>query len=244
MFNYLANPTRFLKIQAAVQPWLAALTAIVMAYGLYLALFVAPPDYQQGETVRIMFIHVPASTLALGIYVFMAFAHAIGFIFRHPLADAAAKSAAPIGAALTFISLATGSLWGKPMWGAWWVWDARLTSELFLLFLYLGIIALHGAIEDKRTAGRAVSILALVGVVNLPIIHFSVEWWNTLHQGSTVSLMGGSKMDPRMLRPLLIMSFAFKFYYGWVLFLRARNEVLERERNTSWVRELAEGKAS
>ncbi len=243
-YHRLASPRHFYRIAGQWIPWLAGIFFVLLVWGLYESLFVAPTDYQQGESYRIIFIHVPAAWMSMFIYFIMAVAGAINLVWRMKMAEVVLVASAPIGAAFTFLALVTGSLWGKPMWGTWWVWDARLTSELFLLFLYLGIIALYGAIEDKRTAGRAVSILALVGVVNLPIIHFSVEWWNTLHQGSTVSLMGGAKMDPRMLRPLLVMSFAFKFYYGWVLFLRARNEVLERERNTSWVRELVEGKAT
>ncbi len=243
-YHRLASPRHFYQIAGQWIPWLGAISLILLAWGLYEGLFVAPTDYQQGESYRIIFIHVPAAWMSMFIYLIMAVAGAINLVWRMKMAEVVLVSSAPIGAVFAFLALVTGSLWGKPMWGAWWVWDARLTSELFLLFLYLGIIALHGAIEDKRTAGRAVSILALVGVINLPIIHYSVEWWNTLHQGSTVSVMGGSKMDSRMLRPLLIMSFAFKFYYGMILFMRARNEVLDRERNTSWVRQIAEGKAS
>ncbi len=243
-YHRLASPRHFYQIAGQWIPWLGAISLILLAWGLYEGLLVAPTDYQQGESYRIIFIHVPAAWMSMFIYLIMAIAGAINLVWRMKMAEVVLVSSAPIGAVFAFLALVTGSLWGKPMWGTWWVWDARLTSELFLLFLYLGIIALHGAIEDKRTAGRAVSILALVGVINLPIIHFSVEWWNTLHQGSTVSVMGGSKMDSRMLRPLLIMSFAFKFYYGMILFMRARNEVLDRERNTSWVRQIAEGKAS
>jgi heme exporter protein C len=202
----------------------------------------APADYQQGDSFRIMYIHVPSAWMSLFIYVVMAAAGAIGLIWRIKLAEVVAISSAPIGASFTFLALITGSIWGKPMWGTWWVWDARLTSELILLFLYLGIIALHNAIEDKRTAARATAILALVGVVNIPIIHYSVEWWNTLHQGPTVTKFDAPSIHPSMLIPLLLMALAFKLYYLAVVLMRARVEVLERERNSVWVRELAEPK--
>ena len=228
MFNYFANPTRFLKIQAAVQPWITALAALVLAWGLYLALVVSPPDYQQGETVRIMFIHVPSSSLALGVYVFMAFAHAVGFIFRHPLADVAAKAAAPIGAVLAFLSLATGSLWGKPMWGAWWVWDARLTSMFVLFLLYLGYIAVWQAVEEPHRAARIAGVVALVGVINVPIIKFSVEWWNTLHQPSSLLRKGGPAIDSSILTPLLVNMAAFALVFVALLLLSMRTEVLSR----------------
>jgi heme exporter protein C len=206
--------------------------------GLYYGLFVAPPDYQQGESYRIMFIHVPAAWMSMFVYMVIALMGAIGLIWKIKLADIIAASSAPLGASFTFIALVTGSLWGKPMWGTWWVWDGRLTSELILLFLYFGIIALNVAIEDKRNAARASAVLALVGVVNIPIIHYSVQWWNTLHQGATVSKIGTPSIHVSMLIPLLLMAFAFKFYYATVLLIRARAEVLERERNSSWVMEL------
>ena len=235
-----ANPTRFLRFQKAVQPWVWVITISLFAVGLFLGLTQAPADYQQGETVRIMYVHVPAAWSALMVYSVMALASIVGIIFRHPLADIAAKAAAPIGMAFCFLALATGSLWGKPMWGAWWVWDARLTSELILLFLYLGVISLYGAIEDRRSAARAVAILALVGVVNIPIIHYSVEWWNTLHQGPTVTKFDAPSIDVRMLVPLLIMALAFKLFYIVNMLMRARCELLSRERNSRWVAELAE----
>ena len=228
MFNYLANPTRFLKLQAAIQPWLTAAAVGVLAYGLYLGLFVAPPDYQQGETVRIMFIHVPSSSLALGIYVFMAFAHAVGFIFRHPLADAAAKAAAPVGAVLTLISLVTGALWGKPMWGAWWVWDARLTSMFVLFLLYLGYIAVWQAVEEPHRAARIAGIVALVGVINVPIIKFSVEWWNTLHQPASLLKKGGPAIESSILTPLLWNMAGFALMAAALILLALRTEVLAR----------------
>jgi heme exporter protein C len=235
----LANPTRFMALTDAIMPFIASITVLALAAGLYMA-FTAPEDYQQGETVLIMFIHVPAAWLAMMCYSVMSLSALGTLVWRHPLADVSLRAAAPIGAAFTLLALVTGSLWGKPMWGTWWVWDARLTSELILLFLYLGIIALHNAIDDKRTAARATAILAIVGVVNIPIIHYSVEWWNTLHQGPTVTKFDAPSIHVSMLIPLLLMAVAFKLYYAMVVLMRARCEVLERERNTGWVKQLAE----
>ncbi|BBA35931.1 heme exporter protein CcmC [Methylocaldum marinum] len=212
--------------------------------GLYLGLFVAPPDYQQGESYRIMFVHVPSAWMSLFIYVFMAVLSAIYLIWNIKLADVMASSSAALGASFTFLALATGSLWGKPMWGAWWVWDARLTSELILLFLYLGYIALVSAIEDKRTAARAGGVLILVGVVNIPIIHYSVEWWSTLHQGPTVTKFDKPSIHFSMLLPLLLMAAAFQLYYFTVLLIRARAEVVDRERRSAWVQETFSNSAS
>jgi heme exporter protein C len=208
---------------------------ITLLAGIYMGLFVAPADYQQGESYRIMYIHVPAAWMSMFIYVVMAVCGAISLVWRIKMTEVIVISSATVGASFTFLALATGSLWGKPMWGTWWVWDARLTSELLLLFLYLGIIALHSAIEDKRVAARAVSILALVGVVNIPIIHYSVEWWNTLHQTASVTKFGKPSMDKSMLIPLLLMAVSFKLYYGAVVLMRARAEIVERERNSRWV---------
>jgi heme exporter protein C len=219
-------------------PWLAAITAILLVLGLYLALFVAPPDYQQGESYRIIFVHVPSAWMSMFIYTFMAVLSAIYLIWNIKLADVMARSSAVLGASFTLLALATGSLWGKPMWGAWWVWDARLTSELILLFLYMGYIALVMAIEDVRTAARAGAVLILVGVVNIPIIHYSVEWWNTLHQGPTVTKLDKPSIHLSMLVPLLLMAGAFQFYYFTVVLMRARAELLDRERRSEWVREL------
>src|SRR5262245_24119307 len=224
----LANPTRFLDLAGRLIPWLAALTAILFAVGLYLSLFVARPDYQQGETVKIMFIHVPSAWLAMFGYMLIAIASLGTLIWRHPLADVAAKTAAPIGATFTFIALVTGSLWGKPMWGTYWVWDARLTSMLVLFLLYLGLIALWQAIEEPGRAGRAAAILALVGVINIPIIKFSVDWWNTLHQPASVFRMGGSSIDPSLLTPLLIMALAFTLLFLTLHLAVMRNEILRR----------------
>ena len=233
-----ANPNRFLRIAAVVLPWSAALTVALLAVGLYLALKVSPADYQQGESVRIMYVHVPAAWMALFVYGCLAGASAVALIWKHPLADLAAKSSAPIGACFTFIALATGSIWGKPMWGAWWVWDARLTSELVLLFLYLGYMALQSAFSDRRTASRASAILALVGVVNLPIIHYSVDWWNTLHQGATILKANAPSIHPSMLIPLLIMVLAFHLHFFTVALMRIRCEILEDEKRTHWVQQL------
>ncbi|RME33093.1 MAG: heme ABC transporter permease [Gammaproteobacteria bacterium] len=234
----MASPPHFYRLAGRLLPWLSAITALLFLSGLWGALFTSPPDYQQGESVRIIYVHVPAAWMSLFAYVVMAVAGAIGLVWRIRLADAVAAASAPVGAGFTFLALVTGSLWGKPMWGTWWVWDARLTSELLLLFLYLGYIGLRAAIEDRRNAARASAILALVGVVNIPIIHFSVEWWNTLHQGATVFRSGGPAIDPSMLLPLLLMALAFNFYYFVVLLLRVRTELLLEERRTNWVREV------
>jgi heme exporter protein C len=237
-FHKLASPKHFYRISGLLIPWLAAITAILLVLGLYLALFVAPPDYQQGESYRIIFVHVPSAWMSMFIYTFMAVLSAIYLIWNIKLADVMARSSAVLGASFTLLALATGSLWGKPMWGAWWVWDARLTSELILLFLYMGYIALVMAIEDVRTAARAGAVLILVGVVNIPIIHYSVEWWNTLHQGPTVTKLDKPSIHLSMLVPLLLMAGAFQFYYFTVVLMRARAELLDRERRSEWVREL------
>ncbi|TAN48368.1 MAG: heme ABC transporter permease [Methylococcaceae bacterium] len=237
-FYKLASPKYFYDLAGKFIPWLGTLTVLLLLAGLYLGLFVAPPDYQQGESYRIMFVHVPAAWMSMFIYVFMAVLSGIAMIWNIKLADVMAQSSAALGASFTFLALATGSLWGKPMWGAWWVWDARLTSELILLFLYLGYIALTAAIEDTRVAGRAGGILILVGVVNIPIIHYSVEWWNTLHQGATVTKLDKPSIHASMLWPLLLMALAFQCYYFTVVLMRARAEVLEREKRSAWVAEL------
>ena len=234
----LASPRYFYDISGKWIPWLSGLTVITLLAGLYYGLVKAPPDYQQGESYRIMFIHVPAAWMSMFIYVLMALWSGINLIWNIKLADVMTVSSATLGASFTFLALMTGSLWGKPMWGAWWVWDARLTSELILLFLYLGYIALVAAIEDSRTAARAGGVLILVGVVNIPIIHYSVEWWNTLHQGPTVTKLDKPSIHLSMLIPLLIMAVSFKLYYLTVVLMRARAEVLDRERRSAWVREL------
>ncbi|TVR95928.1 MAG: heme ABC transporter permease [Rhodospirillales bacterium] len=221
-----ANPNRFLRWSGRLLPWLAAATILLFGVGLYLALIASPPDYQQGESVRIMYVHVPAAWMALFCYVAMAGAAAVGLIWRHPLADIVAKASAPIGAAFTLLALVTGALWGKPMWGTWWVWDARLTSVLVLFFLYLGYIALNSAFDDPGRGARASAILALVGLVNVPIIKFSVDWWYTLHQPASVIRAGGPAIHPSMLWPLLLMAAAFTCYYLWVLAVRVRGEIV------------------
>jgi len=220
-----ANPNRFMRLSGAILPWAAALTVVLFPIGLYLALIGSPPDYQQGETVRIMYVHVPAAWMALFVYSMMAVASAVALIWRHPVADIAARAASPIGAGFTFIALATGALWGQPMWGTWWVWDARLTSVLILFFLYLGHMALFDAFDDPTKGARAAAILALVGAVNVPIIHYSVEWWNTLHQPASVLRGDGPSIAASMLWPLFVMAFAFKAYFVTILLVRMRSEI-------------------
>jgi heme exporter protein C len=228
----LANPTRFLTFAERALPWLAAATALAFALGLNQALFVAPDDYQQGATVKIMFIHVPSAWLGMFIWGIMTVAALGTLVWRHPLADVAGKSAAPIGAMFTFLCLITGSLWGRPMWGTYWVWDARLTSVLVLFLMYLGVIALWRTVEDPARAGRAAAILTLVGAVNLPIIKFSVDWWNTLHQPASVVRLGGPKIHPAILTPLLIMAIAFTLLFITLHLAAMRNEILRRRVRT------------
>jgi len=227
-FQAFANPARFMALSDRLLPLSAVVTALLLGTGLYLSLFASPADYQQGETVRIMYIHVPSAWLAMFGYMVMAGSSAVALIFRHPLADIAAKSAAPIGAAFTFLALVTGSLWGRPMWGTWWVWDARLTSMLILFFLYLGYMALWATIEEPVRAGRAAAVLALVGSINVPIIHYSVVWWNTLHQPASVFRIGGPAIATSMLMPLLIMALGFTLFFVTLLLLRMRAEILRR----------------
>ena len=223
----LANPSVFLALAKRTLPWLAALTAVLFAIGLTLG-FRAPPDYQQGETVKIMYLHVPAAWLSTFIYGVMVLASLGTLVWRHPLADAAQKAAAPLGAGFTFICLVTGSLWGKPMWGTFWVWDARLTSVLVLFILYLGLISLSRAIEEPGRAARATAILTLVGAVDLPIIKFSVDWWNTLHQPASVFRMDGPTIAPELLWPLLVMALAFTCLFLTLHLMAIRNEILRR----------------
>ncbi len=211
--------------------------------GLYGGLVMAPADYQQGDSFRIIYIHVPSAWMSLFVYMVMAVNSAIVLIWRVKISEIIATSSAPLGASFTFLALVTGSIWGKPMWGTWWVWDARLTSELILLFLYLGYIALQSAFEDRRVGARAGAILALVGVVNIPIIKYSVEWWSTLHQGPTVSKLDSPSMAMEMLIPLLIMAVAFMGYYAAVLLMRCRSEILEYESHTAWVRDMLVARA-
>jgi heme exporter protein C len=224
----LANPTRFMSLSATLLPWVGSLAVAMIAWGLYLAFFSAPPDYQQGHTVKIMFIHVPSAWLAMGIYLLVAISSFGLLVFRHPLADVSAKAAVPIGAAFTFLALVTGALWGRPMWGAYWVWDARLTSVLILFFLYLGLMALRSSLDDETLAGKLTAILALVGVVLLPIIKFSVDWWNTLHQPASVLKLGGPSIHPSILKPLLIMAVGFMLAFIAMHMMAMRNEILRR----------------
>jgi heme exporter protein C len=219
----------FLSLVRRLLPWTAALSTVLLIVGLYLTFFVAPADYQQGESVKIMYLHVPAAWLSLFIYVVMSIAALGTLVWRHPLADAAQKAAAPLGAAFTFVCLATGSLWGKPMWGTWWVWDARLTSVLVLFLIYLALIALWEAIEEPGRAARAAAIMTLVGAVNLPIIKFSVDWWNTLHQPASILRTGGPTIDASMLVPLLIMALGFGLLFATLLVLRMRTALNERK---------------
>ena len=223
-----ANPTNFLRVAGKLLPWLWAVSGVALAIGLYAALFVAPADYQQGETVRIMYLHVPAAWLSMLAYLVMTAAAIATLVWRHPLAEAAQKAAAPLGAAFTFICLVTGSLWGKPMWGTYWVWDARLTSELVLLLIYLGLIALWQTIEEPGRAARLASILTLVGVVNIPIIKFSVDWWNTLHQPASVFRIDGPTIAAPMLWPLLVMAGGATALFATLHIMATRNEVLRR----------------
>jgi heme exporter protein C len=238
-FHKLGSPPHFYRIAGQWMPWLASIFLVLLFAGLYGGLVLAPADYQQGDSYRIIFVHVPSAWMSLFIYMVMAFCGVVIVVWRMKLAEVILISSAPIGASFTFLALVTGSLWGKPMWGTWWVWDARLTSELILLFLYLGVIGLHGAIEDKRVASRAVAILSIVGVVNIPIIHYSVEWWNSLHQGPTVTKFDKPSIHWSMLLPLLLMALAFQVYYVVALFQRCRAELLLRERNSKWVQELS-----
>ena len=227
--QYLANPARFLKLANAILPIVWVIAALLFAAGLYGAIFASPPDYQQGETVRIMYVHVPAAWMALFVYSVMALASAVAVIFRHPLADAAAKVAAPIGAVFCFLALATGSLWGKPMWGAWWVWDARLTSMFVLMLLYLGYMAIWAAIDEPHRAAMIARIVALVGFVNVPIVKFSVDWWNSLHQPASVFRMGGPSIDKSMLWPLLVMGLAYTFLFLALHLVSIRAEIAARK---------------
>jgi heme exporter protein C len=238
-----ASPQSFYPLAGKMIPWFAALAVVFGVAGLYLGMLVAPTDFQQGEGYRIIFIHVPASWMSMFIYLVMAFWAALGLAYNTRLSGMMAQALAPTGALMAFLSLWTGALWGKPMWGTWWVWDARLTSELILLFLYIGFIALQASIDDPRRADKAGAVLALVGVVNIPIIYFSVKWWNTLHQGSSVSLTKSPSMAALMLWGMLLMALCFWMYSIAVALYRARCIMLERERGTEWVKEVlaAEG---
>jgi len=236
-FHRFGSPPYFYRVAGILIPWFAWIAAVAAAAGLVGGLVLAPPDYQQGEGYRIIFVHVPAAVLSTMAYAVMATASGVGLIWRMNVAHAVAASCATIGAWFTVVALATGSLWGRPMWGTYWAWDPRLTSELVLLFLYLGYLGLRGAIDDAARADRACAVLALVGVINLPIIHYSVDWWNSLHQGHTVLKFGKASMPPSMLVPLLLMMLAFTMYFGAIMLVRARGEVLRRERSARWISE-------
>lgn len=237
-FHKLGSPRWFYGISGRWLPWLIAGTLLFLVGGCVWGLLFTPPDFRQGDSFRIIYIHVPASMIAMAGYMVMATAGAVSLIWRMKLAEVALKCAAPIGAALTFLALVTGSIWGKPTWGAWWVWDARITSVLVLFFLYLGVIALYEAFENKQAAAKACAVLSIVGAVNIPIIYWSVEWWYSLHQPATLKLMGKSSIDPSMKYPLMMTILGMYCFYALAMFLQMRAEILERERSTQWVREL------
>lgn len=236
-----AAPSRFYRLTGALIPWLWAATLVLAAVGLYIGFFVAPTDATQGESYRIIFIHVPAAWISMVLYLAMAFWAGLGWAFKTRLSSMVARAIAPTGALFTFIALWSGAFWGKPTWGTWWVWDARLTSYLILLFLYLGFIALTEAIDDARRADNAGALIALVGAINVPVIYFSVKWWNTLHQGATITMNAAPKMAHTMLIAMLIMTFAFWAYAFAVVFTRTRAIVLEREREADWVAQELKG---
>jgi heme exporter protein C len=237
-FHKLSSPPHFYRIAGTLLPWLAIPAVLLIVGGVYGGLVLAPPDYQQSDAFRIVYIHAPSAWLSLMCYTSMAVAAFVGLVWRIKLAHAVAAATAPIGASFAFVCLATGSLWGRPMWGTWWEWDARLTSQLILFFLYLGYMALRSAFDDLQRADRASAVLAIVGVVNVPIIHYSVYWWNSLHQGSTVLKKGGPAMPPEMLIPLLMCFLGFTLMYGALLCMRVQGEVLTRERNAAWLKNL------
>lgn len=234
----LASPPHFFRVAGAFRRWLLWPSLACIAIGAYGGLFVAPPDYQQGDAFRIIYVHVPSAYLSMMVYMLMALASAIGLIWRIKLAFAVSASAAPVGASFTFVALVTGAIWGQPMWGTWWVWDARLTSELILLFLYFGYMLLRSAFDDVTKADRASAVLALVGVVNIPIIHYSVIWWSTLHQGPTISKLDNPSITADMLWPLLTMILGFTLFFFAILTRRLQGEVLEREQHARWAQEL------
>ncbi|VXB55052.1 heme exporter subunit; membrane component of ABC superfamily [Luteimonas sp. 9C] len=238
-FHQLGSPPTFDRFARRWAPWGFGLGLLTMAVGLYGALYVVPADYQQGDSFRILYIHVPSAWMSLAVFAAMAIYAAIALVWRIKLCEILAMACAPIGAAFTVITLATGSIWGRPMWGTWWDWDPRLTTELILLFLYLGVIGLYGAIEDRRTAARAAGLLAIVGVVLLPVIRYSVVWWDSLHQGQTIRVFGESSIDGSMLWPLLWMVVGTKFWFVGSLLARARADNLRREAGKDWVRALA-----
>ena len=242
-FHQLGSPPTFDRFAARWAPWAYALGAVLMAVGMYMALFVVPADYQQGDSFRILYVHVPSAWMSMAIFALMALYAASALIWRIKLCEILAMACAPSGAAFTLITLMTGSIWGKPMWGTWWDWDPRLTTELVLLFLYLGVMGLYGAIDDRRNAARAAGLLAIVGVVLLPVIRYSVVWWNSLHQGQTIRLLGESSMDPSMVQPLIWMIIGTKLWFIGALLQRARADNLRRESGKDWVAQLAGARA-
>lgn len=229
MLHRFANPTRFTQLADKLLPWLMGVTILLLIFGVWQALVISPPDYQQGDSVRIMYVHVPAAWMSMAVYIVMALASASFLIWRHPLADMAAKESALIGAAFTLITLITGSLWGKPMWGAWWVWDARLTSVLVLFFFYVGYIALADSFGHQERGKKICAVMALVGVAQIPVIRFSVEWWNTLHQPASIIRSGGIAIDESMLIPLFTMAAAFHLLYVVLLLVRVKRALLEQK---------------
>jgi heme exporter protein C len=236
-FYKLASPPYVYGAAAAFIPWLWSIAALAITYGLVGGLALAPPDYQQGDAYRIIYVHVPAAILSLSGYTLMAAASAVALIWRIKVGHSVAAATAPIGASFTLLALVTGSLWGRPMWGTYWAWDPRLTSELILLFLYVGVMSLRSAFEDPARGDRAAALLGIVGVVNVPIVHFSVVWWNSLHQGATIVKLGAPSMPGSMLWPLLSMWLGFTLFFGAVFCMRLQGEVLNRERQATWVRE-------
>ena len=242
-FNQTGSPPNFDRFAARWTPWAFALAVVAMAVGAWGALATVPADYQQGENFRILYIHVPCAWMSLFVFVVMAIQAFIALVWRIKACEILAMACAPVGAAFTLVTLVTGSIWGKPTWGTWWTWDPRLTSELVLLFLYIGVIGLNNAIEDRRAAARAASFLALVGVINVPIVHFAVQWWNTLHQGETVRLIGPSKLDSSMLWPLIAMAIGTKAWFVGSLLQRARAANLENEAPKDWARATVEASA-
>ena len=235
-----SSPATFYPLAGRMVTTFTVIAVVLLVVGLYMSFFVAPTDYKQGEGYRIIYIHVPAAWMSMFIYIVMAFWSILGLVYNARVSAMMTSALAPTGAIFAFLSLWTGAFWGKPMWGTWWVWDARLTSALILFFLYLGFIALQGAIDDARRSDRAGALLVIVGIVNIPIIYFSVKWWNTLHQGATIKMSGGASMDPTMLWTMLIMTFAFWAYAIATAMSRVRSIILERERDTTWVSELPE----
>lgn len=239
-FHRLGSAPHFYPLAGKLLPWCWGITLLLLLTGTVWGLAFAPMDYLQGESYRIIFVHVPSAWLSMLAYAVMAGAGLVFLVWKIKLADALSQACAPIGASFTLLALVTGSLWGKPMWGTWWEWDARLTSELILLFLYLGVMALRSAIDDSRRAGRAAAALSLVGVINLPVIHFSVQWWNTLHQPASISKIGGPSIHVSMLAPLLIMVAGFTLFFVSVVLLRVQCDILLREKHSRWLRELME----